>query len=264
MAERDDSHNNLDELVRDYKKALLVELIPGLAHEINNPAGFVTGNLGTFSEYVEVFKRLLEEYGLLADAVRENRLDDAREALERIDQTMKDEDVAYILEDVGSLLSESEEGMARVVGIMEGLRRFGREEKKQTEADIDLNDSIRAALRLVWNELKYTCEVQKDLNTLPVFRCSTGRFEVAFGALLLHVAEAVNESGEISVLSQAENGHIVIRFSGKGKGKTDPESRGMNVARGIVEAHAGTIRIDCRPGEGTSVEVRLPSGTTPR
>jgi signal transduction histidine kinase len=148
------------------------------------------------------------------------------------------------------------------------------DESQAKEADI--NEGIEATLKIVWNELKYKCAVNKSLKPLPRIRCYLGQLNQVFMNLLVNAAQAIPEKGEINIETETINGHIVIRISDTGSGippeiipklfdpffTTKPAGKGtglgLAISSGIIQKHNGTIDVESTIGKGTTFTIRLP------
>jgi len=268
---------NQNQLVQSEKMASIGQLAAGVAHEINNPVGFVKSNLGTLTGYVKTFKLLLSEYDVLTEAVRKNNTERQKAALDMVEKIKIEENLEYILQDIDSLLSESIDGTERVGDIVQNLKTFARlDETKIREADI--NEGIEATLKIVWNELKYKCTVNKNLNPLPRIRCNLGQLNQVFMNILVNAAQSIPEKGEITITTEATDEEIVIKVSDTGSGipdeikgrlfepffTTKPSGKGtglgLSVSLDIVHKHNGVIEIESEMGVGTTFTIRLPIG----
>lgn len=268
---------NQNQLVQSEKMASIGQLAAGVAHEINNPVGFVKSNLGTLIGYVKTFKLLLREYDFLTEAVRKNNTKRQMAALDMVEKIKTEEDLEYILGDIDSLLSESIDGTERVGDIVQNLKTFARVDgSKIREADI--NEGIEATLKIVWNELKYKCTVNKNLNPLPRIRCNPGQLNQVFMNILVNAAQAIPEKGEITITTETTDAEIVIKISDTGSGipneiksrlfepffTTKPSGKGtglgLSVSMDIVHKHNGVIDIESEVGVGTTFTIRLPIG----
>ena len=266
---------NQAKLVHSEKMAGLGQLAAGVAHEINNPVGFVMSNLGTLTDYANTFKQLIARYQTFVEAVREGKTNEGQSTLEEIEAICEEEDLDYILEDVDELLSESVEGTKRVKEIVEGLRSFARLDEADVK-EADINEGIASTLKLVWNELKYKCEVHQRLGDLPLIRCYPGQLNQVFMNLLVNAAQAIPERGEIWVETEATDTDVVIRISDTGIGiptrnipklfdpffttKTVGAGTGLGLAisHGLIQKHNGTIEVESEEGKGTPFIIRLP------
>lgn len=259
-------------LIQADKMASLGQLAAGVAHEINNPVGFVASNLETLREYVETFKTLLGAYERLAasqggDQAAATEVRDLREG----------DEVSYMLEDIDGLLAESREGMFRVTEIVQGLKSFARLDASELES-ADLNAALEDTLKIVWNELKYRCEVVKVFGELPRVRCYPGQLKQVFMNLLTNAAQSIEEQGEIRIETRQVEDLVEIAITDTGRGipeeilgrifepffTTKPVGQGtglgLAISYGIIQAHKGSIEVQSDEGRGTCFIVRLPLG----
>ncbi len=266
---------NQKQLVQSEKMASIGQLAAGVAHEINNPVGFIKSNLGTLAEYVGTFKALLHGQEGLLEAAEANDAARMVECAEFLRNLREGEDLDFVLVDVDQLLSESRDGTDRVRDIVLNLKSFARLDEAELK-DADINEGIEATLKIVWNELKYKAEVTKDLKPLPRIRCYPGQLNQVFVNLLVNAAQAIPERGEIRIVTEAEPGEVRICISDTGTG-IEPEvlpklfdpffttkdtgkgtGLGLSISHGIVEKHGGRIEVDSAPGKGTTFTVILP------
>ncbi|MCA9084386.1 MAG: hypothetical protein KDA81_10040 [Planctomycetaceae bacterium] len=270
------------QLVQSEKMASLGQLAAGVAHEINNPVGFVTSNLNTLSEYLTLFREMFDRYACLEEAVLSGEPAVQQQLISDIRQRRDDEDMGFIMEDIDSLLTESADGLQRVSEIVRNLKSFVRlDESKEQLADI--NEGLESTLKIVWNELKYKCQVQKRFGALPRIRCCASELNQVFMNLMVNAAQAIEEHGTIVITTEATETDILIHVSDSGRG-IPPENMdklftpffttkpvgsgtglGLSVSYGIIEKHHGSIDVQSTVGEGTTFTVRLPicSSTDP-
>jgi signal transduction histidine kinase len=267
---------NQARMIHTEKMASIGQIAAGVAHEINNPIGFVMSNLSTLRTYSTALTKLLAEYNACAEALRAGPAGaDPRiaESLERIDALKEEGDIGYVLEDLEPLLSESHEGAVRVKEIVQNLKSFARPDETSAR-EVDLNECVESTLKLVWNELKYKCRLQKKLAPLPRLRCYPGQLNQVLMNLLVNAAQSIAEKGEVTVETAVEGEEIVVRVRDTGCGIA-PELQarvfepffttkgvgtglGLSISLGIVEKHHGKIELESRPGQGTEFTVRLP------
>lgn len=268
---------NQQQLVQSEKMASLGQLASGVAHEINNPIAFVKSNLNTFAEYSVTLKKLLAAYDSFARAS-----DDAerKRCLEEIRAVSGAEDVAYLLDDMELLVHESISGTMRVQEIVQNLRNFARLDDNAMQ-DANLNEGLESTIKMLWNELKYKCEIKKDLNPLPPLHCYPGKLNQVFMNLLVNASHAIATKGVISVRTRVENGEIVVEIADTGHGippevlprifdpffTTKPIGKGtglgLSITHGIVEQHHGRIEVESTVGVGTAFRLRLPLAAAP-
>lgn len=273
-----DLQETQSQLVQSEKMASIGQLAAGVAHEINNPVGFVKSNLGTMNEYREDMIRLLDHYATLEATIgRESEISGNRainKAIEDI-QKVKDEiDLDFILDDYENVIAESIDGTTRVTKIVSDLKDFSHVDKAELERS-DINKGIESTLNIVWNELKYKINVVKKLGDIPLIKCYPQRLNQVFMNILVNAAQAIEKKGEIRISTEADNGYVEIRISDTGSGMPpnilskifDPffttkdvgkgTGLGLNMAYNIIQKHQGTIDVESEAGKGTTFIIRL-------
>ncbi len=244
------------------KMAAVGQLAAGVAHEINNPIGFIKSNLNAAHKYVE---------DLQAFATALKQSSDSKQAQEYWQESELD----GLLEDFIELLDESNNGTERVAAIVADMK-ITSDIDNSGEAVVDLNTTIRAISNIAANRFAERAELMLDLHELPLTRCYPGQLSQACLHLLLNAAEAVTPPGEIRISSRYEDNEICLRISDNGKGMQeevlcrafDPfyttrdvgegTGLGLTVCRDIVQAHEGRIEIMSEAGCGTTVSIYLP------
>ncbi|MDP5240395.1 PAS domain-containing protein [Uliginosibacterium sp. 31-16] len=264
----EEAHN---QLLQSEKLAAIGQLAAGVAHELNNPIGFVTSNLGTLTEYITALVNLCDAYTLLNDDKAE---DDPR--AQEIVRIKQDQDYNYLRADIFPLLDESREGLLRVRKIVQDLRDFSRTGNQEWSC-ADLHKGLDSTLNIVTNELKYKCTVRKEYGQLPEVDCVISQINQVFMNLLVNAAQAIETQGEITLRSGLEGSDQVwISITDTGKG-IDPEHMnrifepffttkpvgvgtglGLSLVFGIINRHHGRIDVTSKPGHGTTFRIVLP------
>ena len=264
-----------DQMVQSEKLASIGQLAAGVAHEINNPVGFVTSNLGTILEYCDTMSSLLKLYGQ-RDALGPDRETDRQDLVQKIDRIMEEEDLEFILEDIDHVLTESMEGVKRVADIVQNLKSFAREDSLERRPH-DINEGIEAMIKMVWNELKYRCTVERNLGQVPVVQCHAGQVNQVIMNVLVNASHAMPEGGgTITVGTAVVGGELEISIADNGKG-IPPEilprifdpffttkdvgkgtGLGLSISHGIIQDHGGRIEVDSEVGVGTTFRIYLP------
>lgn len=247
------------QLLQAEKMASVGQLAAGMAHEINNPVGFVTSNLGSLKNYTD---KLLH----LAEASRAGHITPA-------DFVAADFD--FIKEDLGDLFRESQEGLLRVKTLVAQLRSFSQVDQVDWQL-ADLNANLEDTLGVVWSRIKDKAELVREFGQLPLVPCMAANINQVTLALLLNAAQAIEGRGRITVRSGCDATHAWFEVSDTGCGMSPEVAKrifepffttrgvgqgtglGLSVAYDIVHAHGGHIDVHSTPGHGTTLRVWLP------
>ena len=256
-------------VVQQEKMASIGQLAAGVAHEINNPMGFISSNLRTLAKYTEKQKEFIEAQ---AEAIGSLADGDVVEALRNKRRALK---IDHVLEDGGLLIAESLEGAERVRTIVQNLKSFSRVDEEAYSL-IDINECVTSTVNIVWSELKYKVNLIKELGEIPRINCYPQQINQIFMNLLVNAAQAIETHGEIKVKTWEENGRICASVSDTGCGIpselfnrifepffTTKEvgqgtGLGLSITYDIVKNHDGELIVESEPGKGTTFTVRLP------
>ncbi|MFK7891535.1 MAG: ATP-binding protein [Granulosicoccus sp.] len=263
------------QLLQSEKMASVGQLAAGVAHEINNPVGFINSNLETLKEYVSFYQILISHYNSLVEASDEAQ----RQVLSRqIAELQDEEDIEFVNEDIRSLLIDSIDGAQRVREIVQGMKDFSRIDGVEREF-VSINDCIITALKLAANELKYKCEVATELPELPLISCNSGQLTQVILNLVVNASHAIEEDsqGEIIVRTATWGSGVRVDVEDNGCGieqanldklfdpffTTKPVGQGtglgLAIVFGIVQDLGGEISVSSTPGQGTTFSIFLPS-----
>jgi len=244
-------------------------LAAGVAHEINNPVGFVSSNLGTMRRYMESMLQLIG----LFECVGIEHLPAAVHA--QITQLRKAADFDFIHEDLPLLLQESEEGLNRVKKIVQDLKDFSRVDQSDWQ-DADINKGLDSTLNVVMNEIKYKAEIKKDYGTLPAVRCLAAQLNQVFMNLIVNASHAIETRGEIQLSTRCVDDWVCIKVIDNGSGMPPEVLRrifdpffttksvgqgtglGLSLSFSIIQKHGGRIEVESTPGKGTCFQVWIP------
>jgi PAS domain S-box-containing protein len=266
-------------LMQSEKMASIGQLAAGVAHEINNPTAFVSSNLGTLGQYITDLISLIHQHQeFMAAWQADMKHEELSAKMEQILALEKQVKVDYVLDDVSSLIKESQEGTERIKKIVMDLKDFAHPGDDQLKP-ADINKNLDSTLNVVWNELKYKATVRREYGAIPPIPCIPQQLNQVFLNLLVNAAQAIPEKGEICIRTQSENGYVEIQISDTGEG-ISPENLprifdpffttkavgqgtglGLHVAYSIVKRHNGTIDVKSEVGKGTNFTVRLPVGS---
>ena len=259
------------QLLQAEKLSEIGQLAAGVAHELNNPIGFVSSNLGTLREYVNALVNLCDSYTTLI----EDQQTDSPQIAE-IRRIKQDQDYNYLRADVFPLLEESREGLSRMRKIVQDLRDFSRTGDQGWEV-ADLHKGLDSTLNIVANELKYKCSVRKEYGNIPEVLCIISQLNQVFMNLLVNAAQAMETPGVITLKSGMQDAqHVWLSISDTGQGikpehlnhifdpffTTKPvgigTGLGLSLVFGIINRHHGHIEVSSQPGQGTTFRIVLP------
>lgn len=265
------------QLFQAEKMASVGQLAAGVAHEINNPVGFVSSNLNTLTDYLSMFQILMT----LVKKLQPDADIEAQKALiTEIHQFYAQHDFDFISEDVTPLIEESVEGLARVSEIVKGLKVFSRIDSDEKQW-FDLNHCLNTTLTMVNNKLKYICKVEKQFADLPRVYFNVGKLTQVFTNLLINAGQAIEATGKqgvITVHTYLQGKQVIVDITDTGCGiseenleklfnpffTTKPEGQGtglgLSITYGIIQEHGGSIEVTSKEGEGSRFIITLPVG----
>lgn len=242
------------------KLASVGQLAAGMAHEINNPLGFVRSNLSTFEKYVGKFAELKSQPCSAAEGWQALDLD-------------------FILEDSIDLLHDSAKGMERIARIVADLKAYSNIDRASEEY-ADLNNCLHEAVSMVQTQMPPDIHFRFDLLPLPSIVCLPGHINQLFFNVIRNAVLAIADTGlpgEVKISSEADEEGIFIRIHDSGVGMTKEQIEhafepfyttrpvgsgvglGLATARSVIQAHSGRISLDSQPDVGTTVTMFFPT-----
>jgi len=258
-------------LVQSEKLASIGQLAAGVAHEINNPIGYIFSNFGSLERYLGQLFQMLALYESaetsIADAGVAVQIRNLREEIE----------LDFLKTDIPSLMAESKEGIERVRKIVQDLKDFSRVDTKLEWEWTNIHKGIESTLNIVNNEIKYKADVIKEFGNLPEIECLPSEINQVVMNLLVNAAHAIaSERGTIAVRTRVDGAYVVVEVQDSGTGispenlqrifdpffTTKPVGKGtglgLSLSYGIVQKHHGHIEVDSVLGKGSTFRLRLP------
>ncbi|NIJ69892.1 ATP-binding protein [Xanthomonas sp. 60] len=259
-----------EKLLQSEKMASIGQLAAGVAHEINNPIGYVHSNLGSLQEYLRSLFTVIEAYE------RALRAPDPKALIPEIDDIRDRLDIDFISRDLPQLMAESREGIERVTRIVRDLKDFSYSGRDESWKLVDLHAGLESTINIIWNELKYKVVLEREFGQLPLVECLPSELNQVYMNLLLNAGHAIAERGTITVRSGVDGEYVWVEFQDTGGG-ISPELRqrifdpffttkpvgsgtglGLSISYSIINKHNGRIDLESTPGVGSTFRLVLP------
>jgi PAS domain S-box-containing protein len=259
------------QLVQSDKLASIGQLAAGVAHEINNPIGYIFSNFGTLQSYLDSLFAMLDAYQAAEPAIGDPAVAAQLQAMRQ------QVELDFLRTDIPTLMQESKEGIVRVRHIVQDLKDFSRVDSQQEWVWADLRQGIDSTLNIVANEIKYKADVVREYGDIPDIECLPLQINQVVMNLLVNAAHAIGAMrGRIEIRTGCEGDKVWFSVSDNGSG-ISPENLGrifdpffttkevgkgtglgLSLSYGIVQKHHGRIEVDSVLGQGTTFRVTLP------
>jgi signal transduction histidine kinase len=256
-------------ILQSEKMASIGLLAAGVAHEINNPLGFINSNLSSLERYL---KKIREYISLQANLLQQTA---AADQLEQLNEKRRQLKLDLILDDASDLIEESLDGARRVQRIVLDLKSFSRVDKGDEQL-IDLNDCLETTINIAWNELKYKAGIEKDYGELELLYCLPQQLNQVFLNILINAVHAIEKQGKIRIKTWQQDKMQYVAISDDGCGMPaevceqifEPffttkkmgqgTGLGLSISCDVIKKHGGEIRVTSEVGKGSTFTVCLP------
>ncbi len=273
---RDELRSAQARLVQSEKLAAIGQLAAGVAHEINNPAGFVASNLEILETYVAAYLKMLGLSAQLKVAVERRVWDEAVAVALQMHLATDALRMGYIIADSEHLVRQSREGVSRIEKIVADLKVFAYEGAQWFEESVKIENVIEMTLGIAHNEMRYRIDLRKDYGDTPQIRCNVQKMGQVFLNLIVNAAQAIPAEGIITIRTYQEPGYVCIDITDTGCGISDDNLKkifdpffttkpigkgtglGLSISYELVKKHGGTIRVRSAEGQGSTFTVALP------
>ncbi len=261
-------------LIQSEKMASIGQLAAGVAHEINNPLGYIYSNLNSLQQYIQQLTQVAEQAERLARQLPANNAE-----VGGFYRLKKNIDLDFLKTDAADLVTESLEGATRAKKIVQDLRDFSHIDK-QERTMFDLEGGMDATLNIVNNELKYKAEIVKQYAGLKPFPCVGAQLNQVFMNLLVNAAQAIDDFGKITIRTGYQDADwLWVEIEDTGKGMTEETKArifdpffttkpigkgtglGLSLSYKIIKDHQGRIEVASQLGRGTTFRIVLPVNT---
>lgn len=262
------------QLLQAEKMASVGQLAAGIAHEINNPIGFVNSNMNSLQTYVKTLFDVIDQTAQVID-----QIELPAESRQKLANINKVADLDFVKEDFTDLVRESLDGLKRVKDIVQSLKDFSHVGETEWQ-EADIHQGIDSTLNIVKNEIKYKASIEKRYGVLPPVQCIISQLNQVFMNLFINAAHAIKEKGVIAINTGTETkegvDYVWIKVTDTGGGiapenlnrifepffTTKPVGSGtglgLSLAYGIIKKHNGQISVQSAVGKGTRFTIYLP------
>ncbi|MGD9567270.1 MAG: ATP-binding protein [Sedimentibacter sp.] len=271
-----------EHLFQQEKLATIGQIAAGVAHEINNPLGYISSNIETAQVYFSKIKQILDLYHSLFSRVSSIPADELNVEISKITDLRNQSNIDFIMNDIIELFKDTKDGLEKISEIVNNLKTFSRVDPNLEFKEYDLNNGIKETLIIAKNEIKYCADVIEKLGNIPILMASGNRINEVFLNIILNSCYAIknkeiNKRGLITITTNIEDNYVACQIEDNGTGikkehlnrifdpffTTKPVGSGTGLGLSIaydiiVNKHHGKIYADSTFGYGTKITIKLP------
>lgn len=267
-AEKERAETHLS-LIQQDKMASIGQLAAGVAHEINNPIGFIRSNLDTLDKHIDKLTRYLSIVEELAAVESGSAIGD------RLTEERSRLHIDFVRRDIGLLLKECSDGAERIIKIVRDMSVFTHHDAVKNML-LDINDCCETVISIIWNKIRFMATLKREYGQIPPVLCNSQQISQVLMNLMINAAQAIEEHGEITIRSWASDDSVFLSISDTGCGIA-PEhihhifeafyttkevgvgtGLGLSISLDIIKQHGGDITVESELGRGSRFTVRLP------
>lgn len=274
------THKIEAQLIQNEKMAGIGQLSAGIAHEINNPLGFVQSNVESLNKYLSKIHNMYELNKNIMNQLENLDLEGFQSETRKLMEYNKQNKIEFIFDDLSDLVLETSDGISRISKIVNSLLSFARRGVDEELEEYDLNKGIRDTIIIANNEIKYYAKVVENLEKIPSIMAFSGEINQVILNLIINASYAIKAkgvTGTISIHTYCDDDYVYFEIKDDGTGisqsmikkifepffTTKPVGYGTGLGLSmaysiIVNRHHGEIMVDSEVGVGTIFKIKLP------
>ncbi len=270
--------NAQSKIIQQEKMASIGQLAAGIAHEINNPIGFIMSNINSLRKYTARMVEFIKTQSRVIHDLANPKITNIDIILNNLRGKELSLKLDYIIDDIEMLINETIDGANRINRIVRELMSFSRANEEGYKLT-NIESGLDSIINIVWNELKHKATLKKKYGNIPLVKCNPGQINQVFMNILINSVQAIENHGEIILKTWHKNGHIYVSIADTGCGVNDKflnrlfdpffttkdpgkgVGLGLSISYDIIKKHDGEICVNTKVGAGTTFTVKIPIKT---